>query len=66
MKTPKKTESKTSKNGAIGGAKKLISKADSPKPKSRFLDEEDDDLDEPLDDLGGFDNLSDFDDDEDY
>ena len=48
------------------GSSKSNKPADSPKPKSRFLDNEDDDFDDlPIDDIDGFDEIG-FDDDDDF
>ncbi len=64
METPKKPIKKTSTSTKSGGVKKTIDKPEI-KPKSRFIDDdEDDEFDEPLDDLAGFDNLDELEEDD--
>ncbi|WP_207427686.1 hypothetical protein [Pedobacter sp. SYSU D00535] len=62
MKTPKKKPSMT--KNATSGAKTLNLKPADSKANKNFIDD-DDDLDVPLDDLGGLDDFSSFDDDDD-
>ncbi|MRX48420.1 hypothetical protein [Pedobacter puniceum] len=59
MKTPKKPLSKNSENSGLD-------KPEDSKANNKFMDEEEDDFDLPLDDLGGIDDFNDFDDDDDF
>ncbi|TZF84977.1 hypothetical protein FW774_08400 [Pedobacter sp. BS3] len=66
MKTPKKTDKKTSSKKVLPASKANPGKAD-PKAKNRFLDDDDDDdLDVPMEDMGFEDFSDDFDDDDDF
>ena len=65
MKTPKKSDKKTSPTKPAD-AKKNIPKSVDTKAKSRFTDDDDDDFDEPLDEIGGLDDYNIDDDDDDY
>ncbi len=64
MKTPKKNVPKPSvkKNPSKDG-KNAVGETESPK---RFVDDDDDDFDLPIDDIEGFDELDTFADDDDY
>ena len=64
MKTPKKNAATAGKktNDAL---KSNIKPAES-KASKRFDDDDDDDFNEPMDDLGGFDEFGSFDDDDDF
>ena len=66
METPKKPAKKTSASKAP--AKKTTDKsAAAAKPKSRFVDDDDDEFDNSLDDdLGGYDNFDALEEEEDY
>ncbi|WP_026903664.1 hypothetical protein [Pedobacter glucosidilyticus] len=59
MKTPKKPLSKNSENPGI-------EKPEDAKANNKFMDEEEDEFDLPIDDLGGIDDFNDFDDDDDF
>lgn len=62
MKTPKKTIKKAGTK--ILDVKDNLKTFD-PKGTKHVIDDEDEDFDEPLDDLGGFDDLNEFDEDDD-
>lgn len=65
MKTPKKTATKATGKKASDETKSNM-KAAPAKPARKFDDDDDDDFNEPIDDLGGFDELGSFDDDDDF
>jgi hypothetical protein len=62
METPKKQVKKQGTEKHLGASN--ISTQENTKTKSRFVDDEDDDLDLSLDDLGGYDNFDDLEDDD--
>ncbi|EHQ29308.1 hypothetical protein [Mucilaginibacter paludis] len=65
METPKKPAKKTS--ASTGPAKKGTDKAASAKPKNKFIDDDDDDeFDEPIDDLGSYDRFDGLEEEEDF
>ncbi|KHJ39571.1 hypothetical protein PBAC_00810 [Pedobacter glucosidilyticus] len=59
MKTPKKPVSKNSENSGI-------EQPEDSKANNKFMDEEEDEFDLPIDDLGAIDDFNDFDDDDDF
>jgi hypothetical protein len=65
MKTPKKPTNKNSENLSEDENGHSDQPVDS-KSKNKFVDEEEDEFDLPIDDLGGLDDFNDFDDDEDF
>jgi|GEM_PF-6365225 len=66
MKTLKNNLSTTKNTTSSASGFTNVKNAD-PKGKDRFLDdEEDDDYDVPLDDVGGLDDFNSFDDDDEY
>jgi hypothetical protein len=72
MKTPKKTDKKTSSKKKTTGAKKPKEKpADEVKPSDKkiqntFIDDPEDEFDVPLDELEGFDSFNEYDDEDDF
>lgn len=65
MKAPKKTDKKVTKKSVASGEKNNSVKPATQKPITDF-DDEDDDFDLPLEEIGGLDDFSRFDDDDDY
>lgn len=64
METPKKPAKKTS---ASTSPAKKASEKESPKPKSRFVDDDDDDeFDNSMDELGNYDQFDGLEEDDDY
>ena len=67
MKTPKKPEKKKSlKKDQVTDSKKLNTKSPEPKVQNAFTDDDEGFDDVPLDELEGFDNFNDFDEEDDY
>ncbi|MEO6523345.1 MAG: hypothetical protein ABIN91_16805 [Mucilaginibacter sp.] len=65
METPKKPAKKTS--ASTSPAKKGSEKEASPKPKSRFIDDDDEDeFDNSIDELGAYDQFDGLEEDDDY
>jgi hypothetical protein len=64
METPKKPAKKTS--ASTGEAKKGTDKAPATKPKSKFVDDDDDEFDNSLDELGAYDQFDGLEEDDDY
>lgn len=65
MATPKKPTKKTIEKSSAA-SKKITDKPVDSKSPNKFLDDEEDEFDLPLDDIGGIDDFNDFDDDEDF
>ena len=66
METPRKPVKKKSATKKAGDAKKSLTPA-AAKPKSRFVDDDDeDDFDAPMDDLAAFDHLDGLEEEEDF
>jgi len=66
METPRKPVKKKSATNKTGDAKKTPTPA-SAKPKSRFIDDEDEDeFDAPMDDLAAFDHFDGLEEEEDF
>ena len=65
MKAPKKTEKKSTVKSASSGEKKNNLKPANHKPVRNF-DDEDDDFDLTIEDIGGLEDFNRFDDDDDY
>jgi hypothetical protein len=65
MKAPKKTDKKVTKKNVASGEKKNSIKPVTQKPIADF-DDDDDDFDLPLEEIGGLDDFNRFDDDDDY
>lgn len=65
MEIPKKPAKKTS--ASTGPAKKSIDDPSAAKPKNRFIDDDDeDDFDTPIDDLGAYDQFDGLEEEEDF
>ncbi|WP_158992891.1 hypothetical protein [Mucilaginibacter sp. L196] len=66
MGTPKKP-SKKKPDSKSAGAKKAAPGSVDPKAKKRIIDDEDDeDFDMPLDEIGGYESFEEFDEDDDF
>ena len=66
MGTPKKP-SKKKPGSKSAGAKKTAPESVDPKAKKRIIDDEDDeDFDIPLDEIGGYESFEEFDEDDDF
>jgi len=64
METPKKP---LKKSAGSAGAKKSTDKPEAAKPKSRFVDDDDDDeFDTPLDDLAAYESFDGLEEEEDF
>ena len=65
METPKKPQKKSASTKA--GAKKPLDKPEAVKPKSRFVDDDDEDeFDAPLDDLAAYESFDGLEEEEDF
>lgn len=64
MATPKKPIKKIIDQSS-GASKKITDQPVDSKAPNKFLDDEEDEFDLPLDDIGGIDDFNDFDDDDD-
>ena len=64
MKTPKNSAATAGKK--TSNATKSNIQAATAKPARKFDDDDDDDFNEPIDEIGGFDELGSFDDDDDF
>lgn len=65
MKTPKKNAMDTTGKKTSYATNSNVQAAPA-KPARKFDDDDDDDFNEPIEEIGGFDELGSFDDDDDY
>lgn len=65
MGTPKKPLKKKPDSKTVG-AKKIAPESVDPKAKKKIIDDDDDEFDMPLEEIGGYESFEEFDEDDDF